>query len=217
VNCDSIARWYRWLEYAGFGSELQRRRIAFLHNVTGARRVLVLGEGDGRFLARLVEQNLSSSTDYVDLSAQMLQLARERAGSDRVVYHHASALTIPLAESEYDLVCTHFFLDCLNQNDTERMVDRIVRAMAPGGRWLISEFREPNWWTRAVVRGLYFFFRLTTSLATQQLVDHHPLLERAGFRLECSETSRFGLLVSELWSKECRRDPVASARGSVPP
>ncbi len=51
VNCDRIARWYRWIEYAGFGRALERRREAFLDDVSDARRVLALGDGDGRALA----------------------------------------------------------------------------------------------------------------------------------------------------------------------
>src|ERR1019366_5450931 len=54
VNCDRIAGCYRWLEYAGFGRALEHRREAFLSEVAEARRVLVLGDGDGRALAALL-------------------------------------------------------------------------------------------------------------------------------------------------------------------
>ena len=199
MNCDSIARWYRWIEYAGFGGELQRRRVAFLGKVADPRRIIVAGEGDGRFLVRLVDQNRDASIDYVDVSERMLGLARERAGTDRVTYHQADALTLQLPEAEYDLICTHFFLDCLDEQDAPRFVDRISRASTIHARWLISEFREPHTWARFIVRTLYFFFHLTTGLGTTRLVDHRPLLERAGFRLQHEEASRFGLLASELW------------------
>jgi len=43
MNWDSIARWYRWLEYLGFGRALEDRREAFLSDVADARRVLALG------------------------------------------------------------------------------------------------------------------------------------------------------------------------------
>jgi ubiquinone/menaquinone biosynthesis C-methylase UbiE len=109
------------------------------------------------------------------------------------------ARTLPLPESAYDLVCTHFFLDCLDEKDADTLVGRISRACAPRARWMISEFREPGFWARAVVRALYFFFRVTTGLRTTRLIDHRPLLLREGFRLERVESARFGLLVSELW------------------
>lgn len=208
MNCDPIARWYRWLEYLGFGGALQDRRVAFLPHVADARRALVLGEGDGRFLVKLVDQNRGASIDYVDLSLKMLEIARHRAGSDRVAYHHADALKFPLPDSEYDLVCTHFFLDCLNPQDAATLVDRVARAARPDARWLVSEFQDRTEWARWIVQSLYFFFRWTTGLTTRRLIDHHPLLERAGFRLEHSETARAGLLVSELWTRR-RRDGSA--------
>ena len=199
MNCDPIARWYRWLEYIGFGGALQQRRTAFLKDVATARRALVLGEGDGRFLVKLVEQNRSASIDYVDLSERMLQLARERAGTTQVTYRRGDALTLPLPVAEYDLITTHFFLDCLNQADAAVLVDRVSGATAPHAQWLVSEFQDTMAASRAIVALLYFFFRITTGLATRRLIDHRPLLEDAGFRLKRRETARFGLLVSELW------------------
>jgi SAM-dependent methyltransferase len=212
LNCNHIARWYRWIEYFGFGRALERRRFAFLPDVIDSRLVLVIGEGDGRFLAKFAATRKTPSkdrentartprfaADYVDLSAEMLELARARAGTDGVTYHHADALQIPLPAAHYDLVVTHFFLDCLDEKDAAAFVEKIAAAVQPNARWLISEFREPNAGARAIVGLLYFFFRITTGLRTRRLIDHHPLLSRNGFVLEKEETERFGLLASELW------------------
>lgn len=218
MNCDPIARWYRWFEYIGFGGELERRRCAFLSDVADARRILVLGEGDGRFLVRLVEQNQSASIDYIDLSGRMLELARARAG-DSVKYHLADARTIPLPMAEYDLIVTHFFLDCFDQADAESLVHRLADAAKPDACWLISEFRQPRHglraaWARVWLRTLYAFFRITTGLETSHLIDHHALLERAGFRLIQGESARFGLLASELWTNATSRDTSSRTPGS---
>jgi SAM-dependent methyltransferase len=199
VNCDRIARAYRWLEYAAFGRALERRRFRFLAEVAGARRALLLGDGDGRFLAKLLAQNSALAVDSIDASARMLELARARAGGDRVTYIHADALSVPLAE--YDLIVTHFFLDCLDACQMESLAARVSAAAKPGALWLVSEFREPRW-ARLYLRGLYLFFRLTTGLKTQRLVDHRPVLARHGFRVVKEETSRAGLLASELWKLE---------------
>lgn len=197
MNCDPIARWYRWLEYLGFGRALERRRNAFLSDVADARRALVLGDGDGRFLARLVRV-MHGAIDYVDVSPGMLALARGRAG-DGVHYILGDALTIPLPAREYDLIVTHFFLDCFNDQDAAALVNKVADAAAPRARWLISEFRAASWWSRLCIGALYIFFRITTGLQTQRLIDHHSLLRQRGFAIERSETARAGLLTSELW------------------
>jgi ubiquinone/menaquinone biosynthesis C-methylase UbiE len=198
LNCDSIARSYRWLEYAGFGGALERCRSAFLADVADARRVLLLGEGDGRFLGKLVEQNRGASYDYVDLSGRMLELARSRAG-DAVAYRQGDALTIPLPERKYDLIVTHFFLDCFAEPELTHLIQRLACSARPDARWLVSEFRQHSAWARALVGMLYWFFRVTTGLKTARLADHRPLFARCGFRLARERRLRGGLLASELW------------------
>lgn len=202
MDCDRISRWYRWFEYAGFGPALERRREAFLPEVADARRVLALGDGDGRALAALLAAAPIAGVDYIDVSARMLELARARAGTERVSYRHDDARTAPLPAAEYDLLVTHFFLDCFDEADLEPLLARLADASTPQARWLISEFRGNGW----LVRSLYFFFGITTGLRTRRLVDHHPLLESRGFRLMRYEIAWRGLLASELWV----RDAVAS-------
>ncbi|MGH9592066.1 MAG: class I SAM-dependent methyltransferase [Bryobacteraceae bacterium] len=206
MNCDGIARWYRWLEYFGFGRELERRRFHFLAGLGDAKRVLALGEGDGRFLARLAEQNPGAAIDCVDASARMLALARGRTLGSHVNFQLADIRLMPLPCSEYDLVVTHFLLDCFEEADLRAVAARVAAAAQPGARWVVSEFRQPaNGWRAAWARSwlvlLYWFFRATTGLTTRALVDHHPILESFGFRLERQRTSRFGLLTSELWQR----------------
>ena len=195
MNCDRIARWYRWLEYAGFGRALERRRETFLSDVADAQRVLALGDGDGRALAALLAAAPHACIDYIDVSAQMLELARARAGTEHVNYRCEDARTAPLPEAEYDLIVTHFFLDCFNETDLERLIARLADAAKPQAQWLISEFRGNGW----LVRTLYLFFRIATGLRTRRLADHHPLLRRYGFRLVRHEDAWRGLLASELW------------------
>lgn len=195
MNCDRIARSYRWLEYAGFGRALEHRREAFLSEVANARRVLVLGDGDGRALAALLAAAPQARIDYVDLSARMLQLARGRAGDLRVAYRQDDARTTPLPAAEYDLIVTHFFLDCFDAADQAHLIARITSAATPQARWLVSEFRRSGF----LVRALYLFFRAATGLKTRRLVDHHPLFQRYGFRSARSESAWRGLLASELW------------------
>jgi ubiquinone/menaquinone biosynthesis C-methylase UbiE len=207
MNADRIARLYRWIEYATFGRALQRRRVALLPDVADARRVLVLGDGDGRFLEKLVKQNPRAHVDYVDLSGSMLELARARAGTGRVTYHLADALEIALPERGYDLIVTHFFLDCFDETGAARLVGRAARAACPHAQWMISEFRKTSWWAAWWLRVMYAFFGIATGLETRRLIDHHPLLARHGFRMMRSESAWRGLLTSQLWENG---DPLSS-------
>jgi ubiquinone/menaquinone biosynthesis C-methylase UbiE len=194
------------MEYGAFGGALMRRRVAFLPEVSDARRVFVVGDGDGRFLVRLVEQNREASIDYLDLSARMLELARSRVASSKVNFKQGDVLTAPLPQAPFDLIVTNFLLDCFDHEDVQRVVQRLASVSKVGTRWLIAEFRErPGGlrmvWTRAWLALLYTFFRWTTGLQVRRLVDHRPFLQACGFQLSRTESDWFGLLVSELWER----------------
>jgi len=199
MNCDFIAPHYWWIERLGMGHALERRRLWFLPEIGSARRALVLGDGNGRFLSAFVRRNPAVRAHYVDLSKGMLELARQTAGTERVNYENADARTIQLPPGEYDLIATHFFFDCFAESELEVLIGRIAKAAKPGARWVVSEFRDASFGARLVVRFLYLFFRITTGLKTRTLVDHRPILQSHGFRLTDAHQSR--LVVSELWER----------------
>lgn len=203
MNCDAIARHYQWMELVVFGRKLEKSRFHFLPELTNVRRALVLGDGDGRFLHRLLATSPRVEADYVDRSPKMLALARQRAGWERVEYHCMDALTDPLPPGHYDVVAAHFFFDCFEKCDLERVIRRLAEA-APQARWLVSEFRVPDGWSavpaRALLGSMYRFFGIATKLKARRLVDHRPLMEATGLWLELEEKHCGGLLISELWS-----------------
>ena len=218
MNCDSLARWYRWLEYAGFGQALERRRREFLPRLIQARKVLVLGEGDGRFLAALLRSNRTVAVDYIDSSAEMLVLARRRARAaenledgavpPRARFHHEDALRWLQGRRPggYDAVCAHFFLDCFTTEQLKPLVGEVARHAAGNACWIVSEFRYPDrglarWCGYALITALYGFFRVFTGLEAQRLPEHGPILEAAGFRRVRQVTAHGGTLESQLWER----------------
>lgn len=201
MNCDWIAPHYWWIERLGMGRALERRRRWFLPKLGNARRALVLGDGDGRFLRELLRQNPLVQADYVDVSGRMVELARHKAGVDRVVYRQADARAAEFASGEYDLIATHFFFDCFGPKDLEALVARIAPAAKPGARWAVSEFCTPNVAARLLVGALYLFFRVATGLETRALADHRPMLSAHGFRRIDASHGWGGIVVSELWER----------------
>jgi ubiquinone/menaquinone biosynthesis C-methylase UbiE len=201
MNCDLIAPHYWWIERLGMGRTLERRRHWFLPELKNLQRALVLGDGDGRFLLNMLRCNEVVRADYVDISRRMLELARSRAGGERVEYTRADALTVEFSRNEYDLIATHFFFDCFSPEELEVLIARVADAAKPSARWLVSEFRTPTAPARLFVQALYLFFRLTTGLKIRRLADHRPILQSHGFRLINASQSRGALVVSELWER----------------
>lgn len=217
-NFDRIARPYRWMEYLTFGPALWHCRTHFLPQLQNCRNALrnalVLGDGDGRFTAALLAANPHLHVDAVDSSAAMLRLLAQRAraaapdASTRLRTHHSDALefarNLPPAD-HYDLVVTHFFLDCLTQSDVESLAQGLSPLLEPGALWLLSDFRIPTGPlrlpARMLVRALYLAFRVLTGLRTTQLPDHATALISTGLTRVAQHTSLAGVLTSELWAQ----------------
>jgi SAM-dependent methyltransferase len=209
-NFDFIARPYRWLEYLTLGRALERCRLHYLPALLQQRRALILGDGDGRFLAQLIAQNPHLQADVVDTSATMLELLRHRCEAatrniaSRLQVHHTSALSFtPAQGKKHDLVVTHFFLDCLPQPDLEALTARIIPALTPGALWLVSDFRIPfgpmRLPAKIIVRALYLAFRILTGLRTTRLPDHATPFTHAGLTKISYHHQLAGLLTTELW------------------
>ena len=213
-NFNPIARPYRSLEYLTLGKALENCRLYYLTHLLDRHRALVLGDGDGRFLAQLLTHNPHLHADAVDTSATMLGLLRKRCeaaspnANTRLRTHHCDALAFPLKAPEdvYDLVVTHFFLDCLTQPDLNTLIERTTKHLGPGALWLISDFRIPagpmHLPATLIVRTLYLAFGLLTGLRTTRLPDHATPLTKAGLTQIAEHHDLAGLLTTELWQTQ---------------
>ena len=216
-NFNRLAGLYRWMELASFGPWLWRCRCAFLPELAACRHSLILGDGDGRFTARLLATNPAVQIDAIDASPAMLRSLIHHAGphSTRIRTHQADARTWQPAAQPYDLIVTHFFLDCLTTEEVQSLATGLRRAVSSSALWLVSEFAvPPNLFgrlvARPVVRGLYLAFALLTGLTIRTLPDHPSALSQSGFTLQKRRTWLGGLLTSELWSVSLAASPVNS-------
>jgi len=211
TNFDPVARPYRWLEYMSFGPWLGRCRNAQLVHLSGARHALLLGDGDGRFLARLLAANPALTADVVDSSQAMLSLLDQRIrrcgpqASHRIRLHHADALEWKPSGS-YDLIVSHFFLDCFSPQQLEQLFAGVLSHALPGAQWVISEFAIPPnafaaYFARGIVGLLYRAFGLLTGLPVRALPDYANPLLRRGLALTHNRHYLAGLLCSQIWTK----------------
>ena len=209
MSFDLVARHYRWLETITFGNALQRARTYWIDTIPRPRRTLILGEGDGRFLCELVHAYPKIDVDCVDASETMLQLARARL---RRAHPESTAHVDFICEDilkwspkgSYDLLVTHFFLDCFPGRELPAIVAKLARAAEPGGFWLIADFTIPrNSFARARarlwLRMMYTFFGAVTGIAANELVDPTPDLERHGFVRDSEHVSQGRMLRSDVY------------------
>jgi ubiquinone/menaquinone biosynthesis C-methylase UbiE len=211
VSFDGIAPWYRLLETLAFGNALQRARIACLDGIGSPRRALIVGEGNGRFLAAVLQRYPLIRIDCVDDSERMLDLARrqvfktspEEIGRVAFLRENVRSWT---PNDRYDLIVTHFFLDCFSTSQVGHVVAKLAQAAAPNAIWLLADFRIPEagfarFHARAWLAVMYWFFRCVAGIEAEELVDPSPFLRVEGFSLVRQDLFRLGMVKSELWRK----------------
>jgi ubiquinone/menaquinone biosynthesis C-methylase UbiE len=207
---DRLARAYRWMEYFSFGPYLVQCRNLRRGEMISCRRALIYGDGDGRFLAELVRSVPEIRATAVDASSKMLhRLARRLPSEAQVRLVHADALECEPAkfpDAPFDLVVSHFFLDCFNEVEIASLVAQVNVAVEKTALWVVSDFAIPSRQParllgRLIVRGLYLAFGLLTGLRTRRLPDYARMMRAAGWVLEDRRELLLGLLVSERWQR----------------
>lgn len=203
-----LARLYRWMEYFSFGPYLAECRNLYLNETACHRCALVYGDGDGRFLTKLVRRVPEIQIVAIDASAAMLhQAAQGLPQTCQVRLIQSDALVCDPAhfpEAPFDLVISHFFLDCFTETEIATLLALVHDAVSENALWIVSDFAIPERFparqiSACIVRCLYLAFGLLTGLTARRLPDHGKVMREAGWILENRRTLLFGLLASEQW------------------
>lgn len=204
MSFNSIAPYYRWIETIVFGNALQRARIYWIDKIPRPKRALIVGEGDGRFLCELLRVHPKIDIDCIDASERMLQLTRSRLRRTcpeslaRIQFFHQNIFNW-LPRHSYDLLVTHFLLDCFESERLELIVAKLAETASGDAVWLISDFTLPKErFARAHatlwLRVMYAFFRLTARIKAKKLVDPTLYLKARGFIRTSMKLSRWRML-----------------------
>ena len=183
-----------------------------LPHVGDCRRVLIVGDGDGRFLAALLRAVPQAIVDSLDISPKMIDLAKRRiadmAGAlDRVQFTVGDIRADPLPGTAYDLIVTNFLLDCFPADELEQVINRLSDVSTPNGKWIVGDFEMPKgFWSRTAARialaGMYAFFRIVTRIPARKLVDPSPMLSLRGWQRTIELSCQSGVLVSRWWVRQ---------------
>lgn len=207
---DRLAPIYDPLADLAFAGRIHASQIALLPKLHPARRVLVMGGGNGRFLCELLASGHADHAVSIDASSVMTERTRAALRAidlvDRADLRVGGLETLGEAE-HFDLIVTHCYLDLFEAQELDGVLDRLSEALLPKGQWLFSDFTTtgeglPRIAKRAVVTTLYTFFRLTCGLKTRSLPDFDAAFVRRGFREVAKASAAAGLLKAAILERQ---------------
>ena len=207
---DKLAPWYHFLETISFGNQLQQCRISQLAELNAVKNVLILGDGNGRFLESLLKSTNNSEIESLDISRNMIELANTRItslpNSSKVIFIHSDVFDWDFPKFKYDLVVTNFFLDCFTYPELTNLIEKVSLSLKPEGKLIYGDFNVPNSFckktlTSLLLFGMYLFFRIFTRISANSLQDPTSLLIENKFILKNEKYYLFSFLKSQLWIK----------------
>lgn len=205
---DLVASFYPLLEQTVFGSTLSRARSFFISRVTEGNNILLVGEGNGRFLFEMVKQTSSGSVTVVDSSARMLAAAARRLATvdhcSRIEFIHADILEWRSPVAHYDRVVTHFFLDLFTPCRIRRVVEKITRLATQDSLWINVDFSSEDRCLRQqlLMWAQYRFFQLSAGIQASRLFDPRPYIRQAGWEILERTSLGSGWISAHLMSQE---------------
>ena len=207
---DKLAPWYYFLETISFGNQLQQCRISQLAELKEIKNVLILGDGNGRFLESLLKSNCNAEIESLDISSNMIGLANARItplpNNSQVVFIHTDVFDWNFPKCKYDLVVTNFFLDCFTYSELTNLLEKISLSLKPQGKLIYGDFNVPNsllikTLTSLLLYGMYLFFRIFTQISANSLHNPTSLLVEKKFILKNEKYYLLSFLKSQLWIK----------------
>lgn len=207
---DKLAPWYLFLEKFTFGNQLQKCRITQIEKLKDAKNVLLLGDGNGRFLQSFIKTNKSAKIDSLDISKKMITLAQNRVAlipiDHQVNFIHKDVFKWEFPKTKYDLIVTNFFLDCFTFQELTILTEKISYSIKPEGKLLYGDFNIPKARFKKILilpllNMMYLFFKIFTHISAQTLSDPAQLFTENGFILENEKQQLGSLLKSQIWIK----------------
>jgi ubiquinone/menaquinone biosynthesis C-methylase UbiE len=211
VSFDLVAPYYQALETIAFGNALHRARIEWINKIPRPNRVLIVGEGNGRFLCDFLGFHEGVEIDCVDASKRMLEIARSRVRRA----HPESSANVRFLQRDilhwepqhsYDLIVTHFFLDCFEMQQLESIVGKLANVARKDAIWLLTDFTLPKGrlaraHSAVWLRAMYAFFGRSARIEAKNLVDPRAHLEAEGFRPVAVRLSRWKMLSAGIYAR----------------
>ena len=206
-NYDPVAWIYPTLERAAFGRTLDAARNAFFDSVVCRNRLLLIGEGNGRFFANCLKHKRGGSITVVDLSGNMLSLLRSRVRriepQTAVELVQADFRHWPALGQSFDAIVTHFFLDLFLPGSQRTVIEKIGALSQPETIWVNVDFRPTlrlpiNRWIDWLQ---YRFDSLICGVEADRHYDPAQLILGAGWTSRQQEVFCDGSVVAELFAK----------------
>lgn len=204
-NYDNAAWFYDRLTRLIYGKTLVRAQQYAISAVPAGANILIAGGGTGWILEELTALHPEGLTiTYVDVSANMIALARKRnVGGNKVTFINDVVQHAPL-DARYDVVLTPFLFDNLSEQSATEVFGSMHTRLKKDGLWLYVDFNVvagSAWWQKALLAMMYLFFKTLCGVEANRLPDMERHFRADHYKLEGEKLFLKKFIVSRIFRK----------------
>ncbi len=168
MNYGRVAKSYQFLSRTIFGNALVDAQRKTLANLSYPCDLLMIGGGDGEILKYL--SDFEGILDFVEISEKMTQEAQSK--TILPVNWHVQDIFSFKTDRKYDVIFMPFILDNFTTKQCCELIAHLKPMLKIVGQAIIVDFTEkPTLWQKALLFGMYSFFRLIASVKTTKMPD----------------------------------------------
>jgi len=178
ANYNKIAGIYDFISRVVYGKALINAQTCLLPYISANSRILIVGGGTGWILEEIAGIHSGLTIDYIESSEKMIALSAKRnCGTNRVNF-----INLPVEDyitaNEYDVILTPFFFDNFKADKIQLIFNKLDKSLKQDGNWLYADFIDNGaLWQKLLLKIMYLFFRITSNIETQELVNMEEVFE----------------------------------------
>lgn len=203
VNYDNSSWFYDRLSRLVYGPALVNAQVYLLKHIPAGASVLIVGGGTGWIIEEIAKIHPASlSITYVETSAKMIALSRERqVGQNRVTFIN-DAIESATPGQNFDVVITAFLFDNFSDATFPKVFNRVSSLLKAGGVWLNTDFQlTGKWWQPVLLNAMLLFFKLLCGVEAARLPNVDGMFQLHNY--ECIDQKAFfwDFIISGAWRK----------------
>lgn len=185
--------YYSFLANLIFGQRLFKAKRYFVHEVS-SKNILIIGGGDGTDYRDLSEQ---LTGEYWELSDSMLAKAKNNLASSKLLFQLGDFCA---KEKQYDEVWLHFVLDTIPDQELEKLMREIKKALKPEGLINFVDFFPPKKRLHRVLQFLQItYFKLVAKHRRNDLPDYEKLFNSFNFLKNKEKSWMHSWVKTQVW------------------
>jgi len=202
-NYNSIAHVYHFLSHLIFGKALLNAQFIHLNKLPKEGKVLFVGGGSGLCLKRVVEIRPNLNVIYLDQSAKMIELSKEKIKylDHKVKFIVGNERNLPAGN--YDAIITFFFLDVFNLRNLYYWFYYLHHSLVPDGIWLFADFNLPkNSFQKGLEKLMFTFLKLSTNIEAKKIYNFQSIFLSNQYNEESRKSFNQSFVYSSVFRKK---------------